>query len=127
LPVILDNFGLIDLVFWRDAWSRPLMLLIVASVIFPIALVKNLHGLRYFSLVGILSIFYIVIVIVIQTFSYAPIYFSYEKLIFFRWDTVTVIKAFSVAIFSYVGHQNVFPLRIELTRPYEHRMKKVFL
>ena len=123
--MILNNFGIMNLDEWSNPWARPIMLFIVASVIFPIALVKNLHGLRYFSLVGILSIFYIVIVIFIQTFSYAPVYFSYEKLVFFQWDSVAVVKSFAVAIFSYVGHQNVFPLRIELTRPYEHRMKKV--
>eukprot|EP01016_Furgasonia_blochmanni_P013536 TRINITY_DN1692_c0_g1_i12.p1 TRINITY_DN1692_c0_g1~~TRINITY_DN1692_c0_g1_i12.p1 ORF type:complete len:407 (+),score=104.98 TRINITY_DN1692_c0_g1_i12:562-1782(+) len=123
-PTILVNFG-VDPEFANKALVRDAQIILFSIMIFPLALVRNLYGLRYATMLGVVAVFYIVIVVVLETAPYHHLFWDPDniKMAEFSLDTLT---AFAVTAFAYTCHTNIFPIRKELSRAAEHRMQKIF-
>jgi amino acid permease len=103
---------------------RLIQIAIVTIIAFPISLTRNLYGIRYATYFGVACIFYTLFVVVIQTPSYMRQYNSTEHLVYMRWN-LNFFTSFAIASFSFTCHSNLFPVRSELARAKDTRLKKV--
>ena len=98
--------------------------------IFPVALKRDLSSLNYISLIGLVAIFYILLVILIETPLYIKHYWPAEHLSFHQ---ITLVKldinlliSFTINLFSFTCCQVVFEIRSELNDNTLNRTFKVF-
>jgi len=95
----------------------------------PLCLKRTLSELVHFSLLGIIAIFYIIIVVIIQTPSYIQYkidngdYWEEFNWFTFSWSLFT---GFASTIFAFACHTSIFMARSELAKPIEKRLKKLF-
>ena len=98
-------------------------------LVLPLSLKRNLSSLNYVSLFGIVAIFYIMMVIIIEMPYYVTSYWSVKKLspsdiVYIKVDANLLIS-FTVNLLSYTCCQIVFELRDELSKPTIKRTFKV--
>ena len=123
-PLLLKDFG-VSQSFIDNEFTTPVQIIVVALLVYPICLVRKLGGLRFTNFVGVSTIFYLAIVIVVQTPSFIKEYYKEESTTYWPKTIMSVPIAFSVTIFAYVCHQNIFPVKKELAFSSEVRMGKV--
>jgi amino acid permease len=104
--------------------QRLIIIMGIALVVFPIALIRNLYGLRYGTYFGMACVLYILFVVVWQTPQYFSENDSLSNIVYFKWN-LNFFTSFAVAAFSYTCHSNLFPVRAELARPTLPRLQKV--
>jgi len=81
---------------------RLIIITVVAVIIFPLSAKRDLSSLNYVSLTGVIAIFYIVIVILIETPFYVQDYHPKNnlKVEYFKINTNFLIS-FTLNLFSY--------------------------
>lgn len=94
-------------------------------IILPLSLKQNLHEFRYISIIALGSIIYVTLVLLFQLPGYLEINYSPERLVWFDWDVVHILKAFSMCSFSFGMHNHILPIYYELQDRTEKRMGKV--
>ena len=113
--------------FFSTMKSSVLIVAPLLIIIFPIALIDNLSGLRYATILSIVSILYIVFVIIIET----PFYiknlptWSTDKINYINITPDQLLIAYSVIVLSYVGHSTILTILSELQQPEDKRLGKV--
>lgn len=96
----------------------------------PLALMKNLSALRYFSMGNLFVLFYIIFTTLIQfpqfmsKFKDNP---DYKVNLLSKSPHMNWLSGFSTIILSYMCHPNFFYIRSELIKPSKPRVKKVIL
>eukprot|EP00501_MAST-03F_sp_TOSAG23-6_P002246 GSMAST32.ASY1.ANO1.2346.1 assembled CDS len=98
-------------------------------IMLPLSFVEKMNSLRYTSLIGVLSIIYVVMATVVHSigdFSHnhsfgdtQPEIHGWGRL---DWD---IFKAMPIMMFAFTCQVNVFQIQNELERPSERRMNKV--
>lgn len=63
VPNLLDKFGAINEDDYNEYHLKIAQLIGLNALIFPVFLIKNLSGLRYFSVLGVIGVIYTAVVI----------------------------------------------------------------
>ena len=126
--------------FWKNNEVKfPVMYILAFVVIFPLCLIKNISKMRFNSIFGIGTLFFLILIIILQTPWYVKDYWEVryienipsthlniwnistgftEKLYFFK-GTATLFYAYSC-------HIGAFPIYKELKENITRRIQKVF-
>lgn len=104
--------------------QRFLQIMVLALLMFPATLMRNLSGFRCGAIFGVCCILYILFVVIFQTPSYIAENDSLSKIEFFKFD-MNFFTSFALAAFSFTCHSNLLPIRSELARPSLRRLDKV--
>lgn len=105
MPSIITNLPFLDVEHHRTFW-------IVASAVLcvPLSFLKNLDSLKYSSILGLVAIGYMS-VLVIAHYLLGDIPESYKgDLILFPLSVTNVFSTFSIVVFAFTGHQNMFSI-----------------
>ena len=81
---LLSRYGLDLGNFFQSQWMTNLEILIIGIVVFPIACVKNLHGLRHTNVIGVLGITLVILVIIIIFIIFNDLFFIFLSLLSFK-------------------------------------------
>eukprot|EP00164_Ancoracysta_twista_P003027 GFYU01004038.1.p1 GENE.GFYU01004038.1~~GFYU01004038.1.p1 ORF type:complete len:529 (+),score=110.10 GFYU01004038.1:289-1875(+) len=102
-----------------------LMCIFVAAIMFPLSLIEEINSLRYSSLLGVMSIVYLVIAIMINSImKMSTDGFDHGAPVMFN-KPMSTIQAFPVVMFAFTCQTNVYSIYCELVRPTRRRMNKV--
>lgn len=105
MPSIVASVPFLDPSHYRTFW-------IVASAVLcvPLSFLKNLDSLKYSSILGLVAIGYMS-VLVVAHFVAGDIPESYKgDLIYFPTSATNVFSTFSIVVFAFTGHQNMFSI-----------------
>lgn len=105
MPTIITNLPFLDAEHYRTFW-------IVASAILcvPLSFLKNLDSLKYSSILGLVAIGYMAFLVIIH-YLVGDIPDSYKgELILFPLSATNVFSTFSIVVFAFTGHQNMFSI-----------------
>lgn len=128
---------------WDSAKIKSIVLVIINALLTPLCLAKDIGKMRFFSLFGIISLFYTIIVLLIQ----CPYYWShYLKNVYVKEDKSThanwfdlsrafnanldFFTGFATIIFAYSCHQGSLPVYRTLQTkdgPSQKTMENVFI
>jgi amino acid permease len=108
----------------NSSWEWPVQIAIVNVILFWIARAKTLNALRHITLVIVGVIVYITLVVVFQAPSYFKENFKSEDLVIVNWNP-NLLSTFAVVAFAFTGQYALLPVRAELSKPAEYRMKKI--
>jgi amino acid permease len=94
--------------------------------ILPLSLAKNMSALRYISIVSIVSIFYTLVVMLVELPEYFHTYHIVkgEPIAWFNVD-LNFFSGCSITFFSFTCQASILPIYSELVNPNEKRMMKV--
>ena len=125
---------------WDSAKIKSIVLVIINALLTPLCLAKDIGKMRFFSLFGIVSLFYTIVVLLIE----CPYYWShYLKDVYVKEDKSThanwfdISKAFNpnldfftgfaTIVFSFSCHQGALPVYRSLEPNNEKTMNKIFI
>lgn len=96
------------------------------AFIFPLSLAKSMSALRYVSLVSIGSIFYTLVVMLVELPGYYDFYHNTlkEEVSYFNMD-INFFSGCSITFFSFTCQASILPIYSELVNPNKTRMTKV--
>ncbi len=126
--------------FKENYWRKKLyikfpVMLGVATLVFPLCLLKDVSKMRFASLIGVLALIYSIIVIIIESFFFFTNE-NWDKRKDMNWFNIT--KAFSIddgipffggiatVFYIYSCHAGAFPVFKTLKNNTNRRIKKVF-
>jgi len=113
-------------VWWME--PRVLVLFIVVFPILPLCLMKNIHSLRYSSILSLLAIFYLTSVVIVKSILDVIVYEDISEeagdIIYFNLSPriLTAVPIFSMA---FTFHMNIAPVYAELKNATAKRMNIV--
>ena len=124
-------------------WNTPIyniiVLLVISLLLIPLCLAKDIGKMKFFSLFGIIALFYTIIVLIVQcplifTHYLNNVYKSEDKSTHANWFDITrsfnsdldFFTGFATVIFSFACHQGAFPVFRTLKKNNDRRIKKVF-
>lgn len=100
MPTIVKIKGIEDL---RTAW-----ICISALIIVPLSFLRNLDSLKYSSILGLVAIFYLSVLVIAHYFV-GDITLE-GNIDLFPSSITGVFSTFSIVVFAYTGHQNMFSI-----------------
>ena len=115
---------------------KRIIVQIVCMICFqiPLGLLKDISKLQYASLVGTFALFYTIIVIVVESFWYFPIYYphppgdpSFDNTKLFRPLNFGYFDTYTCFLFGFSSHNGIFQIYSELKRQSKVRINKVLL
>lgn len=107
---------------------RTVIMLTLMFAMMPLALLKNLSALRYFSMGNLFVLFYIIVTTLYQSPQFIKKFKDnpqYKVSMGVKAPTMNWLSGFSTIILSYMCHPNFFYIRSELVKPSKPRVKKV--
>jgi amino acid permease len=124
----------------EEYWSQKLYLkfpimLVIAALVFPLCLLKDISKMRLASLFGVLALVYSIIVVIIESFFYL-FNENWDKIGEMNW--INISNAFSLeagvpffggistVFYIYSCHAGAFPVYKTLRNNTTRRIKKVF-
>ena len=120
--------------FWSSfSYKFIICYLIAAIILSPLCLLKNISKMRYASMFGIFSLFFLIFIVVIE----CPFYIKYNffdnktKINFidvisgFKGD-MKILQAISTLFYAFSCHVGVFPVLNTLKNPIPQRIKLLF-
>ena len=136
---IYETFSVYEEKKWNQLKIKVIVLASLTILLFPLCLAKDIGKMRFFSLFGILSLAYTIIVLVIE----CPFFWKhYLKNVYVKEDDSThanwidisrafnsnldFFTGFATIIFSYANHQGALPVERALGTKDETIMNKVF-
>ena len=111
-PAILGDYALM-----RSIWITASLIVVI-----PLVLKKKMDSLKKTSIAGILVAVYFCIMALVVFIQSGR---ASDTALFKKSDVKTIANAFSVFIFAFTCHQNVFPVYNESIHPDPERMKLV--
>ena len=120
--------------FWNNIFIKFIICYIIAAFILsPLCLLKNISKMRYASMFGIFSLFFLIFIVVIE----CPFYIKYNffdnktKINFidvisgFKGD-MKILQAISTLFYAFSCHVGVFPVLNSLKNPSPQRINSLF-
>jgi len=121
--------------FWHQFKYKFFICYIITAVILtPLCLLKNISKMRYTSMFGIFSLFFLIFIVVIE----CPFYIKYnffgkenmklnyiDVLSGFKGD-MKILQAISTLFYAFSCHVGVFPVLNSLKNPSNQRIKLLF-
>ena len=120
--------------FWNNIFIKFIICYIIAAFILsPLCLLKNISKMRYASMFGIFSLFFLIFIVVIE----CPFYIKYNffdnktKINFidvisgFKGD-MKILQAISTLFYAFSCHVGVFPVLNSLKNPTPQRINSLF-
>jgi sodium-coupled neutral amino acid transporter 7/8 len=97
--------------------SRQTLILSSLLLVFPLSVPKSVTALRYISILSTASIAFMTVVVMLKTpgFLRAPEASGYMR--WFRGDTCSTLRSFSMALFAFSAHTNAVPVATALDHP----------
>ena len=129
----VEDFALNSI--WHQFKFRFFICYIISAVILtPLCLLKNISKMRYASMFGIFSLFFLIFIVVIE----CPFYIKYnffgkykniklnyiDVLSGFKGD-MKILQAISTLFYAFSCHVGVFPVLNSLKNPSNQRIKKL--
>jgi len=93
--------------------------------IFPLSLIRNLTGFRYISLIVMGSMFYTMVVMLVQLPAYFEHNYRHGRVVWAVWDIEKILSACTVAFFAYTCQLQLLPVYCELQDRSVRRIMKV--
>lgn len=106
--------------------SRQFWILLFAIFIVPLAFFKRLHQLRFTSLLGLLTILYLFVLVVVYKFydnETTPDHLETHLFIF----STRFFQVMTIFVFGFTCHQNIFTIYNELLDPTPVRINSVIV
>lgn len=126
LATVANAYGGSRLPEWLINPDSQLLTLILATVfMLPLALPRELSGLKYFTFVNLLIILLMCYAVIYEAFVYEPVAKSFATTGMFTLAGFST--TFPTIIFSVTSHPNVIDVFIELKSPTLKKMKTVII
>jgi amino acid permease len=126
LATVAKAYGGDSLPAWLTSPDSQLLSVILATVfMLPLALPRELSGLKYFTFANLLIILLMCYAVIYEGFAYEPIAKSFSTTSMFTLGGFTT--TFPTIIFSVTSHPNVIDVFIELKSPTLKKMKTVII
>lgn len=105
MPTVIPH-----LPFVTDEHLRTFYIALTAVVLIPLGFLKNLDNLKYTSVLGLFAIFYMVLLVIGNyIFGVVPIE-QRGNITLFPPSLSGVFSTFSIIVFAFTGHQNMFSI-----------------
>jgi amino acid permease len=121
---LMNTFFGIEL---KDKLNKGIqMLASMFLVLIPLGLLKNISKLQYASMVGIMALFYTLIVMIIEL----PFYINKaesegRRIVYFKKFDWSSLDSFSFIFYAYCSHNGILSIYKELLQPSKRRSMKV--
>lgn len=93
-----------------DEWLRPFWILVSAGITIPLSMLKNLDSLKYTSILALGAIAYMSLLVIVH-FMLGDIPDDMKGAItLFPPNLTGVFSTFSIIVFAFTGHQNMFSI-----------------
>lgn len=93
----------------KEEHYRTFWILISGFICIPLSFLKNLDSLKYTSILGLVAIFYLTL-LVITHFFIGVLPEERGNIIYFPHSVTDVFSTFSIIVFAFTGHQNMFSI-----------------
>lgn len=94
----------------NDANIRLFWIVVSALVCVPISFLKNLDSLKYSSILGLAAIAYLVVLIISHLFIGDIPASERGEIVWVPQSFTAVFSTFSIIVFAFTGHQNMFSI-----------------
>ena len=135
----IGNFGYLSVEdfssnsFWNKLWIKFAVCYgITCFILFPLCLLSNASKMRYASTFGIISLFFLIFIVVIECPFYIKKYIIEEKQEVNYFDILSGLKgnmkllqSIVTVFYAFSCHVGAFPVLQTLHNPTERRVKKV--
>lgn len=105
MPTIIQSVPGID-----DANARAFWIIASALVCVPLSFLKNLDSLKYTSILGLMAIAYMVLLIIAHLFAGDIPPSERGEIAWVPLSFTGVFSTFSIIVFAFTGHQNMFSI-----------------
>lgn len=120
--------------FWNNTFIKFIICYIIAGFILsPLCLLKNISKMRYASMFGIFSLFFLIFIIVIECPFYIKFNFFNNKTKINLIDVISgfkgdmkILQAISTLFYAFSCHVGVFPVLNSLKNPTSQRINLLF-
>jgi len=136
---IYPSFGTYEDKVWDKLKIKALVLGTINIVLIPLCILKDISKMKFFSLFGIIALFYTIIVLVIQSYFYWDhyldnVYLKDDSSTHANWYDITrafngnldFFTGFATIVFSFSCHQGALPVYRSLNPNDDKVMTKVF-
>ena len=137
---IYETFSIYEEQKWDKLKIKLIVLVSLTILLFPLCLAKDIGKMRFFSLFGIISLSYTILVLLIEcpffwNYYLKNVYVKEDKSTHANWVDITrafnsnldFFTGFATIIFSFANHQGALPVERALHTTDEKIMNKVFL
>lgn len=91
-------------------WLRTFWILVSAVITIPLSMLKNLDSLKYTSILGLVAIAYMSLLVIIH-FLVGDVSLDLKgSITLFPPNLTGVFSTFSIIVFAFTGHQNMFSI-----------------
>ena len=120
--------------FWNNLFIKFIICYIIAAfVLSPLCLLKNISKMRYASMFGIFSLFFLIFIVVIECPFYIKYNFFDNKTKINLIDIISgfkgdmkILQAISTLFYAFSCHVGVFPVLNSLKNPTPKRINLLF-
>lgn len=105
MPTIITSVPFVSLDHYKQFW-----ILVSAVLCVPLSFLRNLDSLKYTSVLGLTAIGYMALLVVAH-FLIGDVPESYKgEIVLFPDSATKVFSTFSIVVFAFTGHQNMFSI-----------------
>jgi amino acid permease len=135
-----ETFSIYEEQKWDKLKIKLIVLVSLTILLFPLCLAKDIGKMRFFSLFGIISLSYTILVLLIEcpffwNYYLKNVYVKEDKSTHANWIDISrafnsnldFFTGFATIIFSFANHQGALPVERSLHTTDEKIMNKVFL
>jgi len=103
-------------------------MIVSAVVLFPLSLSKNFSGLRYIAIASLFSLFFCLVVLVLELPFYIHYYIPKQgprlSIVYANWS-FEIFNAAGIVFFAFTNQAQLLPVYSELVNPEKRRIMKV--
>ena len=135
-----ETFSIYEEQKWDKLKIKLIVLVSLTILLFPLCLAKDIGKMRFFSLFGIISLSYTILVLLMEcpffwNYYLKNVYVKEDKSTHANWIDISrafnsnldFFTGFATIIFSFANHQGALPVERSLHTTDEKIMNKVFL